>query len=247
MWDGGGMRRIILIMCIFMLPSSTVQAEWIQVGFTFGDLSYFDYITNQPIGEPSVLYGAEKGGFISIEIKDYVGIDDDGNITTSVFPYIYMPTPAILNMYTNDKEDLGSIAYSIVYDYYNSFELKFEAESSWDGKLDFEDYFTAHTVINNHIYLQPRKGDGTSDYPLYGDMLDQYFKYLILKSIPLNIDYSYARYSQSSEYIEGFRGYGDAYITNIIYDNVLVPEQNTSILLGFSIIALAGIRRLRRN
>lgn len=241
------MRRIILIMCIFMFPSSAVQAGWIQVEFTFGDLSYFDYLTNQPIGKPSVLHGAGNGGFFSIEIKDYVGIDDNGNITTSVFQYIYMPTPAILNMYARDKEDIGSIAYSMVCDYYNSFELKFGAESSWNGKLDFGEYFTAHTVINNHIYLLPRNGDGTSDYPLYGDMLDQYFKYLISKSIPLNIDYNYARYSQSSEYIEGFRGHGDAYITNIKYDDVLVPEQNTLILLGFSIITLAGIRRLRRN
>ena len=66
-------------------------------------------------------------------------------------------------------------------------------------------------------------------------------------SIPLNIEYDYARYSQSSEYIEGYRAYGYAYITNIAYENVLIPEPSTSTLLGFSIIALAGIKRLRRN
>jgi hypothetical protein len=63
----------------------------------------------------------------------------------------------------------------------------------------------------------------------------------------MNIDYDYARYSQSSEYIEGYLAYGYAYITNIRYVDVLVPEPSTSTLLGFSIVALAGIKRLRRN
>jgi hypothetical protein len=162
-------------MCIFIFPSSTVQAEWIQVGFTFDDLSYFDYVTNQAIEKPSVLYGAVEGGFFSIEINDYVYIYYNGNITTSVFLYIYMPTPAILSMYTNSIEDHGSLARSMVYDYYIFFELNFEAESSCDGKLYLEDYFTTHTIISNHIYSPPKNGDGTSDYPLYGDMLDEYF------------------------------------------------------------------------
>ena len=178
-WKGGDMRRIILIMCIFIFSSSAVQAEWIQVNFKFGDLSYFDYVTNQPIGKPSVLYGAGEGGFFSIEIKDPVYIYDHGHITTSIFPYLYMPTPAITTISTDSIEDPGSMARSYVYDYYNSFELNFEAESSSVGTLYYEnseDYFTAHTIVFNHIYSPPKNGDGTSDYPLYGDMLDEYFK-----------------------------------------------------------------------
>lgn len=241
------MRRIILIMCIFIFPSSTVQAEWIQVNFKFHELSYVDYFTNQTIEKPSVLYGQGEGGFFSIEIKNPVSIYDNGHITISVFPYLYMPTPAIITMHTHSIEDHGSIARSKVYDYYDFFELNFEAESSSDGKLDSEDYFTAHTIISNHIYSPSKNGDGTSDYPLYGDILDEYFKNLMSNSIPLNIDYDYARYSQSYEYIEDYRAYGYAYITDIAYENVLIPEPSTSILFGFSIIALAGIKQLRRN
>ena len=244
------MRRIILIMCIFIFSSSAAQAEWIQVNFKFHDLSYFDYVTNQKIEKPSVVYGQGEGGFFSIEIHDPVDIDDNGHITTSVFPYLYMPTPAITTMFTDSIEDPGSIARSYVYDYYNSFELHFEAQSSSVGTLYLEnsqDYFTSHTMVFNHIYSPPKNGDGTSDYPLYGDILDEYFKSLMSNSNPLNIDYDYARYSQSYEYVEGYRAYGHAYITDIVYDNVLVPEPSTSILLGFSIIALAGIIRLRRN
>lgn len=182
------MRRVILIMCIFILSSSAVQAYWIQVNFVIDDCTYYDYVTNQLIEKPPYL---SSFGFISLEVQDYVSTESHGYFTISNFSKTYMPSPALYAVNDYDYWEDQSFAESKVYDYYNSFELSFEARTFWHGTLQGKDDYTAYTIISSHIYLPPRNGDGTSDYPLYGDMLDQYFKYLISESIPLNIDYNW--------------------------------------------------------
>lgn len=254
------MRRIILLMSIFIFSSYTVHAYYIEVRFRIDPLVYYDYFTGQIIEKPSNLFNYAH---ITTDINRDLIIKDNGGNTTVEFTNLYFydgfNTPALNNarllgidfllnenydrMYTNSK--------SIVVDSEYSFQLGYNFLSHGvlynANGLIYE--FSTH--INNMVDLAPWNGNGTSDYALYGSEFVGYIQELMLYDIPLEIHEYYFSYSPELGYFNGVKYNGYAYISNFIYYNdendLMIPEPSTLILIGFSIIALIGIGRLRAN